>query len=62
MHNRVLARTGECLTCKGWRHCNGNGLHLRDEKSVNLLFCNNKALTGAATNNMKLAFPNSVGS
>jgi radical SAM enzyme (rSAM/lipoprotein system) len=45
MRNRAWARTGECLTCKVWRHCHGNGLHLRDEKTGNLLFCNYKALT-----------------
>jgi radical SAM enzyme (rSAM/lipoprotein system) len=48
MRNRAWARTGECLTCKVWRHCHGNGLHLRDEKSGNLLFCNYKALTTTA--------------
>jgi radical SAM enzyme (rSAM/lipoprotein system) len=48
MRNRAWARTGECLTCKVWRHCHGSGLHLRDEKSGNLLFCNYKALTMTA--------------
>jgi radical SAM enzyme (rSAM/lipoprotein system) len=45
MRNRSWARTGECRTCKVWRHCHGNGLHLREQKSGNLLFCHYKALS-----------------
>lgn len=44
MRNRNWAKTGECKTCSMWKYCKGNGLHLRDEKSGELLFCNYRAL------------------
>ena len=31
-------KTGECADCRYWKHCRGNGMHLRDEKGQ-LLFC-----------------------
>ncbi|HEX3020118.1 MAG TPA: TIGR04133 family radical SAM/SPASM protein [Chitinispirillaceae bacterium] len=46
MRNREWAKTGECKNCKVWKHCKGNGLHLRDQKSGELLFCNYRHLTG----------------
>ena len=39
MRNRTWAKTGECSQCSVWNFCKGNGLHLRDQKSGELLFC-----------------------
>ena len=36
--NREWMRTGECASCKWFRHCRGNGMHLRDQDGK-LLFC-----------------------
>ncbi|MBN1987493.1 MAG: TIGR04133 family radical SAM/SPASM protein [Prolixibacteraceae bacterium] len=36
--NREWLKTGECADCEYFRYCEGNGMHLRDEKG-NLLFC-----------------------
>ena len=30
---------GDCTSCKMWRYCEGNGMHLRDDKG-DLLLCN----------------------
>jgi radical SAM enzyme (rSAM/lipoprotein system) len=49
MRDRRWAKTGACRDCRVWGLCRGNGLHLRDEKSGGLLFCNYRALTGDAT-------------
>lgn len=46
MRNREWAKTGVCCDCKVWKYCKGNGLHLRDQKSGELLFCNYRHLTG----------------
>lgn len=32
-------KTGECENCKVYKYCEGNGMHLRDEKTGELLFC-----------------------
>lgn len=45
MRNRSWAKTGVCADCKVWNYCKGNGLHLRDQKSGELLFCNYRHLT-----------------
>ena len=37
--NRDWLRTGSCETCDQFKYCDGNGLHLRDEKTGELLFC-----------------------
>ena len=37
--NRDWMRNGECVSCKMWRYCEGNGMHLRDDKG-GLLLCN----------------------
>ncbi len=37
--NRNWLKTGECEHCNVFRYCEGNGLHLRDEKNGELLFC-----------------------
>ena len=39
MRDRTWARTGPCIECPVYRWCEGNGLHLRDEKSGDLLRC-----------------------
>jgi len=39
MRNRSWARTGQCASCKSWKYCEGNGLHLRDEHTGKLLCC-----------------------
>jgi radical SAM enzyme (rSAM/lipoprotein system) len=47
MRNRGWAKTGQCKSCRVWRWCNGNGLHLRDEKNGELLFCHYNRLLEA---------------
>jgi radical SAM enzyme (rSAM/lipoprotein system) len=42
--NRLSLRTGECVACNSWRWCEGNGMHLRDEKTGELLFCHLKKI------------------
>lgn len=45
--NRDWLKTGECKHCVMFKYCDGNGLHLRDEKSGELLFCHyNRILEG----------------
>ena len=39
MRDRSWARTGSCESCKDWKYCHGNGLHLRDETTKELAFC-----------------------
>lgn len=39
MRDRSWAKTGPCAECRDWKYCNGNGLHLRDEKTKELAFC-----------------------
>jgi radical SAM enzyme (rSAM/lipoprotein system) len=46
MRDRSWTRTGPCATCKAYRWCEGNGLHLRDEKTGRLLRCHLKMLEG----------------
>jgi radical SAM enzyme (rSAM/lipoprotein system) len=45
MRNRSWTRTGNCANCKVYRWCQGNGLHLRDEKSAGLLHCHHEMLS-----------------
>lgn len=47
MRNRKWAKTGACKTCKDWKYCHGNGLHLRDEKTGELLLCHMERLRKA---------------
>ncbi len=42
--DRSWAKKGECLNCKQFRYCLGNGMHLRDENE-NLLVCHYKRLS-----------------
>jgi radical SAM enzyme (rSAM/lipoprotein system) len=39
MRDRSWTRTGVCASCKAYKYCEGNGLHLRDEKDGHLLCC-----------------------
>lgn len=39
MRNRDWTKTGKCESCKVWKYCKGNSLHLRDEKNGELLYC-----------------------
>ena len=39
MRDRRWMKTGACAKCKDWKYCQGNGLHLRDEKTGDLLLC-----------------------
>lgn len=37
--DRSWMKTGECANCDSFKYCEGNGMHLRDEESGELLFC-----------------------
>lgn len=37
--DRSWTKTGLCAECEYYKYCEGNGLHLRDEKTGELLFC-----------------------
>jgi len=37
--DRSWTKTGECAACEFYKYCEGNGLHLRNEKIGELLFC-----------------------
>jgi len=39
MRDRNWTKTGECKSCKAYKWCEGNGLHLRDELTGKLLYC-----------------------
>ncbi|NDV45926.1 radical SAM protein [Paludibacter sp. 221] len=39
MRERSWTKTGKCAQCKSYKYCEGNGLHLRDEKTGELLCC-----------------------
>lgn len=39
MRDRSWTKTGKCATCKSYKYCEGNALHLRDEKSGELMLC-----------------------
>mgnify|MGYP001809572662 FL=1 len=45
MRDRSWTRTGKCATCKSYKSCEGNGLHLRDEKTGDLLCCHLEKLS-----------------
>ena len=45
MRDRSWTRTGNCATCKSYNNCEGNGLHLRDEQSGEVLCCHLEKLT-----------------
>ncbi|MDD4972413.1 MAG: TIGR04133 family radical SAM/SPASM protein [Paludibacter sp.] len=39
MRDRSWTRTGKCAACKSYKYCEGNGLHLRDEHTGEVLCC-----------------------
>lgn len=49
MRDRKWTKTGKCADCKVYPWCEGNGLHLRDEKSGELLFCHYEKLTESSS-------------
>ncbi|MBN2532323.1 MAG: TIGR04133 family radical SAM/SPASM protein [Spirochaetales bacterium] len=44
MRNRKWTKTGSCTDCSVYKWCLGNGLHLREEKTGNLLRCHYRML------------------
>jgi len=46
MRDRGWTKTGPCADCDAYPWCEGNGLHLRDEKTGHLLRCHYHMLTG----------------
>jgi len=42
--DRSWTKTGICADCESYDFCEGNGMHLRDEKSGELLFCHLKRI------------------
>ena len=42
--DRSWTKTGICADCSFYRDCEGNGMHLRDEKTGELLFCHLKRI------------------
>lgn len=45
--DRSWTKTGECADCEFFKSCEGNGLHLRDENTGELLFCHLKRIIEA---------------
>lgn len=39
MRDRSWTKTGKCSDCSVYDYCEGNGLHLRDESTGELLVC-----------------------
>lgn len=44
MRDRSWTKTGICKDCEFFNHCEGNGLHLRDEETNELAFCHFKRI------------------
>ncbi len=42
--NRSWTKTGICADCSFYTYCEGNGMHLRNEKTGDLLFCHLKRI------------------
>lgn len=42
--DRSWTKTGVCSDCEFFKNCQGNGMHLRDEKNGELLFCHLKRI------------------
>jgi radical SAM enzyme (rSAM/lipoprotein system) len=42
--DRSWTKTGACGDCEFFKYCEGNGMHLRDEKTGELLFCHLKRI------------------
>ena len=45
MRNRNWAKTSKCQSCKEFKYCNGNGLHLREGPESGLLTCHYEKIT-----------------
>lgn len=45
--DRSWTKTGECASCEQFKYCEGNGMHLRNEKTGELLFCHLNHLKAA---------------
>lgn len=45
MRKRTWTKNGQCADCDSYRYCEGNGLHLRDEKTGELLMCHYNQLS-----------------
>jgi len=48
MRDRSWTKTGKCASCKVYKWCLGNGLHLRDEKTGELMVCHYERLVRGA--------------
>ncbi len=48
--DRSWAKTGDCAGCKFFKYCEGNGLHLRNDKNGELLFCHYNRIVQATKN------------
>ena len=46
MRDRSWTKVGICKDCEFFNHCEGNGLHLRDEEKNELSFCHLKRIMG----------------
>jgi len=44
MRDRSWTRIGKCAACKSYKYCEGNGLHLRDEHTGEVLCCHMEML------------------
>ncbi|MCQ2194871.1 MAG: TIGR04133 family radical SAM/SPASM protein [Paludibacteraceae bacterium] len=44
MRDRSWTKTGICKDCEFYKHCEGNGLHLRDQETNELAFCHLKRM------------------
>jgi len=42
--DKSWTKTGICADCENYKYCEGNGMHLRDEKTGELLFCHLKRI------------------
>lgn len=45
MRDRSWTKTGKCATCKSYKYCQGNGLHLREQQDDKLLCCHLELIT-----------------
>lgn len=45
--NKNWAKIDDCASCDSFKYCEGNGMHLRDEKSGKLLICHLKKIKEA---------------
>ena len=48
MRDRRWAKVGKCASCKNWKNCLGNGLHLHESATSEPVRCNLEMLTKAA--------------